>query len=686
MSAGFPRLFTPIRVGHLELANRILMGSMHTGLEDLPGLERLAAFLAARARGGCALMVTGGFSPIADGRLKDGAASFDRRDQIGDHLRVTDAVHAAGGRVLVQLLHAGRYGYHADIVAPSAIKAPIAPHTPREMTAGDIEATLDAFAATAALAREAGYDGVEIMGSEGYLLTQFLAPRTNQRTDDWGGTAQNRMRFPLEVVRRVRAAAGRDFVIMFRISVLDLVDGAPTPAETLAFASALEAAGADILNSGIGWHEAPVPTIAQAVPAAAFVADTQRIRTTVSIPVVASNRINAPELAEQILTDGQADMVSMARPFLADADFVAEARAGRPDAINTCIACNQSCLDHYFTGRITSCLVNPHACFETETLTEPASAPKRVAVVGAGPAGLAAAVEAQRLGHAVTLFEAEADVGGQFNLAKRVPGKAVFAETLRYFRHRLAELGVDVRLGQRAGTDSLAAEGFDAVVLATGITPRLPAIAGIDAPNVVGYVDVLSGRVNPAGRIVIIGGGGIAFDVALYLLEAGDPSFDDPAAFRARWITGQDMAPRRAAGPRITMVQRSPGAMGRSLGKSTGWIHRAVLRRHGVRQITGAQYQRIDEAGLHVTLEDGPAETLGADWIVVCAGQEPLADLAEGLANEPAHEPANEPANEPAGPLVRAGIALYRIGGAKAATGLDAARAIREGTELASML
>ena len=662
MSA-YPNLFSGLDVGPLRLPNRVLMGSMHTGLEDIAGLERLAAFLARRAAGGCALLVTGGFSTNAEGRLKDGAASFDRPEQIPDHARVTRAVHDAGGHVLLQMLHAGRYGYHADIVAPSALQAPIAPQAPREMTEDDIERTLQSFDATADMAKAAGYDGVEIMGSEGYLLTQFLAPRTNHRTDGWGGSAENRMRFPLEVVRRVRAAAGRDFVIMFRMSVLDLVEGAPDPEETLDFARALEAAGVDILNSGIGWHEAPVPTIAQAVPDAAFATDTARIRAAVDIPVVASNRINAPAVAERVLAAGQADMVSLARPFLADADFVAKAKAGRAEAINTCIACNQSCLDHYFTGKVTSCVVNPEACFETELVLAETAHPKRIAVVGGGPAGLAAAAAAAGRGHAVTLFEAAVEIGGQFNLARRVPGKAVFGETLRYFANRLAEEGVELRLGAAARADALIAEGFDDVVLATGVAPRRPDIPGIDGAHVVGYAEVLSGGVELQGKIVIIGGGGIGFDVALYLLETGEASYIDPAVFRAQWIDGA--TEYAADGPNITMVQRSPGPMGRGLGKSTGWIHRAALKRHGVRQVSGATYERIDADGLHIVLEDG-AQCLAADWIVVCAGQEPLAELAA--------------------PLTEAGIAVHAIGGAKAASGLDAARAIREGVSLAATL
>ncbi|MBT6095761.1 MAG: NADPH-dependent 2,4-dienoyl-CoA reductase [Rhodospirillaceae bacterium] len=656
----YPRVFEPIRVGHLTLPNRILMGSMHTGLEDVPSFERLAAFLGERAQGGCSLMVAGGFSPNAEGRLKDGAGIFDDAAQVPEHRRVADAVHAGGGHVLVQVLHAGRYGAHADNVAPSAIPSPINRFAPREMSAADIEATVAAFGNTARLAKQAGYDGVDVMGSEGYLLTEFLAPRTNHRTDEWGGSPENRMRLPLEVVRRVRAEAGADFVIMFRLSALDLVDGAPDLDETLHFAEQLEAAGVDIINSGIGWHEAPIPTIAQAVPRAAFVTDTARIRQAVSIPVVTSNRINTPEVAERVLAEGHADMVSLARPFLADADFVAKAQAGQAALINTCIACNQACLDNYFNGKITSCLVNPRAGHETELNAAPAALPKRVAVVGAGPGGLACADVLARRGHDVVLIEAAERIGGQFNLAREIPGKYEFDETLRYFRHRLDEAGVEIRLGQRADADQLVAEGFDEVVLATGVTPRRPDIAGVESANVVGYDDVLAGRANVGKRVVIIGGGGIGFDVALYLLEAGDASFTDPAAFREVWVDG-DGGPLESRHD-ITMVQRSPGPMGRTLGKTTGWIHRATLRRHGVQQICGVAYKKIDADGLHISLE-GEARLLDADMVILCAGQEPLMELGA--------------------PLRAAGISVHAIGGAKAATGLDAERAIREAWELA---
>ena len=659
----YPHLFEPIRVGHLTLSNRILMGSMHTGLEDKDRFERLAVFLGSRAEGGCQLMVTGGFSPNAEGRLKNGAAVFDDKSQIVEHRRVTGAVHAGGGHVLLQVLHSGRYGNHADNVGPSPIQAPINRHTPREMTSDDIVATIDAYGNTAKLAKEAGYDGIEVMGSEGYLLTEFLAPRTNRREDEWGGSSENRMRLPLEVVHRTRAEVGDDFVIMFRLSVLDLVDNAQPADEALVFARELEAAGVDIINSGIGWHEAPIPTIAQAVPRAAFVADTLRIKDAVDIPVVVSNRLNTPEVAESVLAQGFGDMVSLARPFLADADFVAKAKAGAAAAINTCIACNQACLDNYFVGKVASCLVNPRACFETEINWGPADETKRIAVVGAGPAGLAAADVLARRGHDVTLIEAADRIGGQLNLARRIPGKNEFDETLRYFRYHLDEGGVEMRLGVRAEADKLIEARYDDVVLASGVTPRRPDLAGLDGENHSNYADVLSGNVEVGKRVVIIGGGGIAFDVALYLLESGDASFTEPEAFRAHWVDtdGGPLESRHA----ITMVQRSDGPMGRSLGKTTGWIHRATLKRHGVKQVCGATYEKISADGLHITLDSEP-RLLEADTVILCAGQEPLFDLEA--------------------PLIDAGINVHRIGGATEAIGLDAERAIREGMKLAARL
>lgn len=659
----YPNLFTPITVGKMELPNRLLMGSMHTGLEDIAGLERLATYFAARAAEGCALMVTGGFSPNATGRLSDGAASFDHEFQVPGHRRVTDAVHHAGGRILLQIIHAGRYGYHADIVAPSALAAPINKQMPREMTEADIEETIEDFVRCAALAQDAGYDGVEIMGSEGYLLTQFIAARTNARDDGWGGNFENRIRLALEIVRRTRAFVDSAFVIMFRLSVLDLVENGSSPDEIVMLAQQLEAAGCDVLNSGIGWHEAPVPTIAQAVPRAAFTSYTKAIKGMVGIPLIASNRINTPDVAEKVLASGDADMVSMARPFLADPGFVAKARDGHAEEINTCIACNQACLDRYFVGRVSSCLVNPSACHETEFDFAPPALPSRIAIVGAGVAGLACAVTAAGRGHDVTLFEAADRIGGQFNLARRVPGKYEFDETLRYFRVQLEKTGVDVRLGQSATTSNLDDGNFDAVVLASGVAPRPADIDGIDGINgtqVFGYTEVLEGNAEIGRRVAIIGGGGIAFDVALYLLEGDDDSFTDTDAFRQSWGIG---VAREEAQPRheITMVQRTPGPMGRGLGKSTGWIHRAILKRNQVRQLSGVTYRRLAVDGLHIEV-DGAPMTIAADTVIVCAGQEPRNELMAALA--------------------AAEMPVHTIGGALKAGELDAERAIREGVEL----
>jgi 2,4-dienoyl-CoA reductase (NADPH2) len=656
----YPNLFTPITVGKVELPNRILMGSMHTGLEDIAGLERLAAYFAARAAEGCALMVTGGFSPNATGRLSDGAASFERRDQVPDHRRVTDAVHGADGRILLQIIHAGRYGYHADIIAPSALAAPINKHMPRAMSEADIDETIDDFVRCALLAQEAGYDGVEIMGSEGYLLTQFIAARTNARDDGWGGNFENRIRLALEIVRRTRAFVDSAFVIMFRLSVLDLVDNGSAPDEIVLLGQQLEAAGCDVLNSGIGWHEAPVPTIAQAVPRAAFTSCTKALKGKVGIPLIASNRINTPDVAEKVLASGDADMVSMARPFLADPAFVAKARDGLAEEINTCIACNQACLDRYFVGRVSSCLVNPAACHETEFDFPPPASPSRVAVVGAGVAGLACAVTASGQGHDVTLFEATDRIGGQFNLARRVPGKYEFDETLRYFMVQLENTGVDVRLGQSATADDLRASAFDAVVLASGIAPRPAEIDGIDSAEVIGYTEALEDNAEIGRRVAIIGGGGIAFDVALYLLEGDDDSFTDPDAFRRSWGIGvvcEEVRPRHE----ITMLQRSPGPMGRGLGKSTGWIHRAVLKRNQVRQLSGVTYERIDADGVHIEM-DGASMSVAADTVIVCAGQESRNELMAALDGIE--------------------VPVHTIGGARKAGELDAERAIREGVEL----
>ncbi|MGD8810204.1 MAG: FAD-dependent oxidoreductase, partial [Gammaproteobacteria bacterium] len=563
-------------------------------------------------------------------------------------------------------------GYHPKSVAPSPLKSPINRETPRELTAADIERTIEDYARCAALAREAGYDGVEVMGSEGYLITEFLSPRTNRRTDDWGGALENRLRFPDEIVRRVRERVGTDFLILFRISVLDLVDGALKGDETIALARAVEAAGANVLTSGIGWHEARVPTIAQMVPRAGFAWATAKVAEAVSIPVAASNRINTPETAEAVLTEGGASLVMLARPFLSDADFVAKAARGERAAINVCIACNQACLDHYFVGKPSTCMVNPRACNETRYRVTPAARRKRIAVVGGGPGGLSCAATAAGRGHDVVLFERDERLGGQFNLAKAVPGKQEFAETIVYFADRLARDGAEVRLGQAAEAEALAAEGFDEIVLATGIAPRVPAIDGIDHPSVASYADILAGRVAAGERVAIIGAGGIGFDVALYLAERQGRAHADAAAFADYWhidrAIGQpggllpEESDKPVSGPAITMLQRKEGRFGGTLGRSTGWIHRTVLARHGVEMIAGATYRRIDDDGLHVTVAD-EERCIPADTVVICAGQEPLDALAAAL-------PADGPP-------------VHRIGGAREAVELDAVRAIREGFELA---
>jgi 2,4-dienoyl-CoA reductase (NADPH2) len=677
----YPHLLAPLDLGFVTLPNRVLMGSMHTGLEEAPyGFEKLAAFYAARARGGVGLMVTGGIAPNLAGRLEPRASQLSSRRQLAKHRLITNAVHAAGGRIALQILHAGRYAYHPLSVAPSAVRSPITPFKPRALTRWGIARTIAAYVRCARLARDAGYDGVEIMGSEGYLINQFVAPQTNRRDDEWGGAFDNRVRFALEIVRRTRAAVGAEFIIIYRLSMLDLVEGGSTWDEVVALAKGVEAAGATLINTGIGWHEARIPTIATMVPRGAFTWVTRRLRGAVKLPLITTNRINDPAVADAIIARGDADMVSMARPFLADPDFVAKAAQARADEINTCIACNQACLDHIFERRVASCMVNPYACRETELVPAKASTPGRIAVVGSGPAGLASAVTLAERGHAVTLFEAADEIGGQFNLAKRIPGKEEFAETLRYYRTRLARLGVVQRLGHAATADDLA--GFDHVVIASGIRPRVPGIPGIDHPKSVGYVDVVQGRVPVGRRVAIVGAGGIGFDVAELLSAdrppdghastgaAHDAAIDE---FRAEWGIDEHYAQRGGLGAvhdppparELWLLQRKTSKVGDGLAKTTGWIRRTLLRKRGVQMIGGVEYERIDDAGLHIRV-DGMPRVLEVDNVVICAGQEPRRDLAFELT------------------LRR--IPHTLVGGADVAVELDAKRAIEQATRVALTL
>ena len=669
----YPHLLAPLDLGFTTLRNRVLMGSMHTGLEEAPqGFRRLAAFYAERARGGVGLIVTGGIAPNQDGVVMPGAAALENEAQVVKHRLVTYAVHEAGGKIAMQILHTGRYAYHRGAVAPSPVQAPISPIRPRELSAEDIERTLDDYARCAGLAQSAGYDGVEVMGSEGYLINQFIARQTNFREDGWGGSFENRIRFALETVRRVRATTGPNFIIIFRLSMLDLVEGGSTWDEIVALAKAVEEAGASIINTGIGWHEARIPTIATMVPRAAFVWVTKRLMGQVGIPLVTTNRINAPEVAEEVIASGCADMVSMARPFLADADFVNKAAAGRADEINTCIACNQACLDEIFEGRLTYCLVNPRACRETELVIEPAAAPKRLAVVGAGPAGMACALTAAERGHWVTLFDAAAEIGGQFNLARRIPGKEEFAETLRYFDRRLNGAGVSLQLGRECSAAELAAAGFEHVVLATGIVPRRPDVPGIEHEKVISYVDLIEGYRVAGARVAIIGAGGIGFDVAEFLTHVEDDR-DEIERFQSEWGIDPDFGnpgglkpPSAERGRRqVWLLQRKAAKVGDGLAKTTGWIRRTLLKRRGVQMLSGVTYERIDDAGLHIVV-DGQRQCLPVDHVIVCAGQEPRRELEEGLR--------------------AAAVPLSLIGGADVANELDAKRAIDQGTRLAATL
>ncbi|MDC2860781.1 MULTISPECIES: NADPH-dependent 2,4-dienoyl-CoA reductase [unclassified Delftia] len=670
----YPHLNAELDLGFTTLRNRVLMGSMHVGLEEAPnGFERMAAFYAERARGEVGLIVTGGIAPNERGRPMKGGAMMVNEHEADQHRIVTQAVHAEGGKIAMQILHFGRYAYQPGLVAPSALQAPINPFVPHALTGDEVEQTIEDFVRCAALARHAGYDGVEIMGSEGYLINEFIAARTNHRDDEWGGSYAGRMRFAVEIVRRTRQRVGRDFIIIYRLSMLDLVEGGSTLEEVIALAQAIEAAGATLLNTGIGWHEARIPTIATKVPRAAYAWVTQRVMGQVDIPLITSNRINTPEVAERLLAEGYADMVSMARPLLADGDFVRKARQGRANEINTCIACNQACLDHTFGGKITSCLVNPRACHETELVIAPAPAAKRIAVVGAGPAGLSFAVTAAQRGHAVTLFDAASEIGGQFNIAKKVPGKEEFHETLRYFRRQLELGGVALRLGHRVEAAQLIEGGYDEIVLATGIRPRVPAIDGVDHPKVLGYLDVLQGDRPVGERVAIIGAGGIGFDVAEYLTHADDSGAVAPRKFYAEWGIDTDYAqagglaqPQAEPSPRrVHLLQRKSTKVGDQLGKTTGWIHRTSLKARSVAMGSGVAYERIDDAGLHITV-DGQPQLLEVDNVVLCAGQEPQRELHAALS--------------------AAGCSVHLIGGADVAAELDAKRAILQGTTLAASL
>jgi len=675
--APYPHLLAPLDLGFTTLKNRVLMGSMHTGLEDrAKSFPRLAAYFAERARGGVGLIVTGGFAPNVEGWLSPFGSRLASARAARAHRPVTDAVHAEGGKIALQVLHAGRYGYSPLSVAPSRLKSPITPFTPRALTARGVERQIRAFVRCGVLAREAGYDGVEVMGSEGYFLNEFLVTRTNRRTDRWGGPYENRMRLPVEIVSRLREAVGKDFILVYRLSMLDLVPDGSTWEEVVALAKAVERAGATILNTGIGWHEARVPTIATSVPRAAFAWVTRKLMGQVGIPLCTTNRINTPEVAEELLASGGADMVSMARPLLADADFVRKAAEGRADEINTCIACNQACLDHVFAGKTVSCLVNPRAGRETVLVFPAAAARKRVAVVGAGPAGLACATELAARGHAVDLYEAASEIGGQFDMARKVPGKEEFAETLRYFRRKLETTGVTLKLGTRATAEQLVAGRYDEVVLATGVVPRSPGIPGQEHPKALSYVDVLrNGR--PVGeRVAIVGAGGIGFDVATFLVEDGEPRGLDLERWKAEWGVGDPetargglVKPRPAkAARRVTLLQRKATRPGAGLGKTTGWIHRAALKAKGVEMLAGVRYERIDDAGLTITLGKERPETrlLEVDTVVLCSGQEPLRDLET--------------------PLRAAGVSPHLIGGADVAAELDAKRAIEQGTLLAGRI
>ncbi|MGK0372058.1 MAG: 2,4-dienoyl-CoA reductase (NADPH2) [Glaciecola sp.] len=669
----FPHIFRPLDLGFTQLKNRIVMGSMHTGLEELPnGHNRMAAFFAERARGGVGLIVTGGIGPNDEGATHDVTCRLDSDEAVENHKVVTKAVHDEGGKICMQILHTGRYAYSKKLVAPSAIQAPINPFVPRALDEEGIAKQIEDFVYTAQQAQRAGYDGVEIMGSEGYFLNQFIAARTNKREDEWGGEYKNRIKLPIEVVRRVREAVGKEFIIIYRLSMLDLVEGGSNYEEVVELGLEIEKAGATIINTGIGWHEARIPTIATKVPRAAFTWVTAKFRKALNIPVITSNRINTPEVAEEVLARGDADMVSMARPFLADADFVAKAKRNQSNQINTCIGCNQACLDHIFDGKMTSCLVNPRACHETELNIVPAEVIKRIAVVGGGPAGLAAAKTCAERGHKVTLFDADRELGGQFNIAKQVPGKEEFYETIRYFSVQLELLGVDIQLNTKVTTDTLQKGDFDEVVLATGIIPREPDIDGIDHPKVLSYVDVLKHKKPVGKKVAVMGAGGIGFDTSEFLSHGDVSTSTNIPAFMKEWgidmnfesrggVEGMQALPEPS--PReIYMLQRKTTKIGAGLGKTTGWAHRAGLMMKGVKLIAGVTYKRIDDEGLHIEVNGDP-KVLDVDNVIICAGQVPMRELVEGLT-----------------------LPYHLIGGADFATELDAKRAIDQGTRLCATL